>query len=218
MSEYSSRSKETLNLLMAQRDALETEAFAINEDLTSPGPNGEPAAGLKDSLVDAEGFPRADIDVYAVRNKRHRLSVINTDHKVVMKQIEAELRNLHSQELPASISSQTFSKALEVLPAPVISEMKLTPIAIIDEIIPSSPAEEATLQNGDLLLAFGAVTSALGTDAMNRFPELVRQSVGQPIKLKVVRGPNAQDILELEITPRVWGGRGLLGCHFSPHR
>jgi Nas2 N_terminal domain len=129
MSEYLSRSKETLNLLMAQRDALETEAFAINEDLTSPGPNGEPAAGLKDSLVDAEGFPRADIDVYAVRNKRHRLSVINTDHKAVMKQIEAELRNLHSQELPASISSQTFSKALEVLPAPVISETKLTPNA-----------------------------------------------------------------------------------------
>ena len=47
---------ERLNMLLAQREALEMEADAIGSELKSPGPNGEPPAGLKDPLVDAEGF------------------------------------------------------------------------------------------------------------------------------------------------------------------
>lgn len=41
--------------------ALEAEAEAICSELTSLGPNGERPAGIKDSLVDSEGFPRSDI-------------------------------------------------------------------------------------------------------------------------------------------------------------
>lgn len=37
------------------RDDLEAEADAITDYLVSPGPNGEPMAGLKDSLIDNEG-------------------------------------------------------------------------------------------------------------------------------------------------------------------
>ena len=38
-----------------QRDDLEAEADAISDYLLSPGPNGEPMAGIKDPLVDSEG-------------------------------------------------------------------------------------------------------------------------------------------------------------------
>jgi 26S proteasome non-ATPase regulatory subunit 9 len=70
--------REELKVLIAQRDLLELEAEAISSELLSTGPNGEPPAGIKGNLVDSEGFPRGDIDIYSVRNKRNRLNVINT--------------------------------------------------------------------------------------------------------------------------------------------
>lgn len=38
--------------------------------------------------MDAEGFPRADLDLYSVKEKRHRLACLQTDHKALMKQVE----------------------------------------------------------------------------------------------------------------------------------
>ena len=49
-----------LKELERQRQALEDEAAAIVSELDGLG------VGLKDSLVDAEGYPRADLDLYRV--------------------------------------------------------------------------------------------------------------------------------------------------------
>lgn len=78
-SEYDQLRKD-LDSLLAQRDAFEIEADAIYSELTSPGLNGEPPAGIKDPLVDSEGFPRGDLDIYNVRRKRQRLAELNYDH------------------------------------------------------------------------------------------------------------------------------------------
>eukprot|EP00607_Mallomonas_marina_P003824 CAMPEP_0182430182 /NCGR_PEP_ID=MMETSP1167-20130531/38028_1 /TAXON_ID=2988 /ORGANISM="Mallomonas Sp, Strain CCMP3275" /LENGTH=149 /DNA_ID=CAMNT_0024614979 /DNA_START=64 /DNA_END=514 /DNA_ORIENTATION=+ len=83
--------KKRLTELIAQREVLELEADAIASELTSKGPKGEAPAGIKDPVVDNEGFPRGDIDVYRVMANRQRLSVINTDHKKIMKEIESLL-------------------------------------------------------------------------------------------------------------------------------
>ena len=56
----------------AQRKAIEEEAEAIATELTSPGLNGEPPVGIDAPLVDSEGFPRADVDLYNARRKRQR--------------------------------------------------------------------------------------------------------------------------------------------------
>jgi hypothetical protein len=50
---------------MKTKDGIEAEIIALTGDLNSPGMNGEAAAGVKGSLVDSEGYPRADIDLYA---------------------------------------------------------------------------------------------------------------------------------------------------------
>lgn len=76
-------SSASLKQLNERRIRLEAEAEGIKSELVSTG------AGVSDPLVDREGFPRADIDVYRVRELRQRLAVINTDHKDMMKQIEA---------------------------------------------------------------------------------------------------------------------------------
>ena len=68
-------------------------------------------------LVDSEGFPRADIDIYAVRTARKKivckifitcfcvethiflsfLPGLRNDHKVVMKLIEQKLHQIHAE-------------------------------------------------------------------------------------------------------------------------
>lgn len=192
----------TLVELLAQRDALEIEAMAITSELTSPGPNGEPPAGVKDPLVDAEGYPRGDIDIYEVRRKRQRLSVINTDHKELMKKLEKELQN-NFAELPPSQPSSSKAPA---------AKDTLRPIAKLDQILPDSPAAAAGIMEGDMLLRMGHVTSKTN-NAMREIPKLVGDNVNKALNVEVLRGIH---VVELSLTPAVWGGRGLLGCHLSP--
>jgi len=91
-------SREELKQLQSRREALEIEADAIYSELTSPGANGSAPAGIKEPLVDAEGYPRGDIDIYRVRELRNRLSSINVDHKEIMGKIEAGLHALHAEQ------------------------------------------------------------------------------------------------------------------------
>jgi 26S proteasome non-ATPase regulatory subunit 9 len=63
-----------------KRARLEAEMQALVDDLNSPGLSGEPPAGTTARAdVDAEGFPRADIDLYATRDKRHRLNILRNE-------------------------------------------------------------------------------------------------------------------------------------------
>ncbi len=43
---------------------------------------------MRGQLVDSEGFPRGDIDVYSVRSARQRVLCLRNDHKHIMKLIE----------------------------------------------------------------------------------------------------------------------------------
>lgn len=212
-----SGSSDLFRSLMAQRDALELEAFALSEDLQSPGPNGEPPAGIKDPLVDREGFPRNDIDLFAVCEKRQRLAVINTDHKALMRQIEREMKNVYTtiEVLPSPPSQQQQEQVSNIhIQA---KDVHYTAFAIINEILDGSPAKESGLIDGDKLISFGTVSAKAGSDAINMLPEIVRSNMNKPISLKISRSSNG-GLIDISITPKVWGGRGVIGCHFSPIR
>lgn len=206
--------REALHRLVAQRDALEVEADAIYAELTSPGLNGEPPAGVKTPLIDAEGYPRGDIDIINVKNKRRRLAEINTDHKALMKQIEQALARYH-ETLPA-YTPPTASEIAEQSDLHSVAG----PMAKLDQVLEGSPAAEAGIRENDLLLQFGDITAA--TEAyLNSIVQLVGRSVNQPVAIVVQRatvggGVGASERLELTIVPKPWGGRGLLGCHLTP--
>ncbi len=224
----------SLNLLIAQREALEIEADAIGSELKSPGPNGEPPAGIKDSLIDSEGYPRGDIDIYNVKSKRKRLAEINVDYKLLMKQIESTMLTLY-QSFPADNRNEKFdpkdisetvggkqhaSNKEADADMPVDS---LRPIAKLDQILETSPAFTAGIQDGDELLQFGSVT-ANTPDCLKSITKLVGESLNKSILLVVRRKVattdsselGAKTIVNLSITPAAWGGRGLLGCHLTP--
>jgi 26S proteasome non-ATPase regulatory subunit 9 len=203
--------KKQYDTLLSQKELLEIEADAIFSELTSPGVNGEPPAGLKEPLVDAEGFPRGDVDIYNVRNKRKRFSEINTDHKTVMKQIETmvpRLSQLLAQRAPTEESHKSSA-----LPNHHADLALLAPIAKLDEILSGSPASHAGIQENDDLVQFGHI-QASDPKAFASIAKLVGESVSKPIKLIVRR--NKTEIIEITLTPQPWGGRGLLGCHLSP--
>ena len=44
--------------------------------------------GVSGPLVDDEGFPRGDIDLYAVRQARNKYVCAQTDHIEIMRKIE----------------------------------------------------------------------------------------------------------------------------------
>ena len=73
--------------LDAKRQALELEI----EVLASRTMEGE-------ALVDTEGFPRGDIDVWTVRTERAKLAELHTDHKRVTADIERVMAQIFDAE------------------------------------------------------------------------------------------------------------------------
>jgi 26S proteasome non-ATPase regulatory subunit 9 len=204
-----------LRQLSAQREALEIEADAIASELMSVGPNGEAPAGVKGPLVDSEGYPRSDVDLYNVRGKRNRLATINYDHKALMKEIEKDLALLHSfsSNVGAGASESGTPTATTATTATTTIHSSL-PFAVIDEILAGSPAEQAGLRDYDELVAFGTIRFET-VDNLNCIPALLRDNVNKPISLEV-RRRNTDSVLRLVLQPQPWSGRGLLGCHLTP--
>eukprot|EP01041_Mallomonas_annulata_P004056 gene4056-8064_t len=201
--------RQRLNELIAQRDALELEAKVISDELLLPGPNGEPPAGRSGPVVDNEGFPRADIDIYRVMSNRQRLAVINTDHKSIMKLIESSLACVFNEgPVNHSISSKN---------APRLTGQE-TPLkvamGVIDQVSEGSPAAEAGLRNGDLVVSFGDISGS-SENALGLIPDVVSTHINLPLPLVIERDGN---VISTVITPKAWGGRGLLGLHLSQIR
>ena len=216
--------------LMAQKDVWEREIIDISEALSADnmgGPSGP--------LVDAEGFPRADIDVHATRTLRHRLAVLNTDHKALMTRIEAGLAAAIPATFtaaptpappptPAQAAAAAIPTATEALrqervePAVGASDadadMAIGPFAEFDEVAEGGPAHAAGALVGDLILRFGSIHAG-NHDELRALVRLTQRSVGETIPLLVARGTPKGPRTTLQLQPRRWSGAGFLGCHLK---
>lgn len=74
-----------MDQLLKRKDAIEGRVKSIVAELDEFG------VGLGGKLVDGEGYPRNDIDVYRIRELRNEHARLQTDHKALMKEIEEEL-------------------------------------------------------------------------------------------------------------------------------
>lgn len=174
--------RRSLDEAIKRRDDLEAEADAITSELELHG-------GVKAPLVDSEGFPRADIDVYRARHLRHRLACIQTDHKAVMKKIE--------ELLPLVLAPQETKEAKEAKEA----------FAKVADVREGSPAHRAGFRVGDRLIEYGDARNLDGLKAWT----LAHLNTSFPV---VVDRDGAQ--LSLDLTPQPWQGDGVVGCHFVP--
>ena len=82
--------------LDVKRQSMEAEAEGIISELTTSDDPDVPPMGVDTPLVDPDGYPRGDVDVYRARTLRHRLATLKTDHRSTVDEIERLLTELSS--------------------------------------------------------------------------------------------------------------------------
>lgn len=119
---------EQARALMSQKEGIEAE---IDAQLSILKAN---SATLRSPLIDADGFPLADIDIFAVRGARVRIIELRNDLDAVMGAIGRALEGIYdpasgvlSAGAPSGTSDQDVNR----------------PFARVDGVAPGSPAAEA---------------------------------------------------------------------------
>ncbi|CAN4113220.1 unnamed protein product [Withania somnifera] len=218
--------KEETMKLMDERANKEAEMDVIIQRLCQPG-----GPGLSGNLVDSEGFPRTDIDIPTVRADRRRLAELRNDHKIMTEKIDQNIQVLHSARLasiPSSVKDSDDTAGLGVQGSAVnigsssspgnyivtaatsaamdVDVVFSRPFAVIDEITEASPAAEDGLQLGDQVVRFGNVQSV--ENLLQLLAAEAQSNQGRAVSMTVMRQGAMTNI---QVTPRVWQGRGLLG-------
>lgn len=122
---------ERIKILKARKDALEAELegqygiLKVNQST------------LTTSLVDSEGFPRADIDVYAVRHARVRIIELRNDLKAIIDQLGKALEEVYDSQ------NGEMTKKEEVVNSQAAGSSGEVPFARINGVAPGSPASQA---------------------------------------------------------------------------
>ncbi|XP_037115326.1 26S proteasome non-ATPase regulatory subunit 9 [Syngnathus acus] len=188
--------------LIKKKDEIEEQIKAYHDVLEDQG------VGLHGPLVDAEGYPRADINLYQIRTARHNISCLQNDHKAIMADIEDALHRLHAHEKAKRLHGQT-----EALEEAMEQQDVLPPaFARVDDITQGSPAAIAGLRIGDEVVEFGSVNTG-NFQCLNNIASVVQHSEGKPLRVTVVRGGQRAHV---SLTPQRWSGQGLMGCKIVP--
>ncbi|KAM6930666.1 26S proteasome non-ATPase regulatory subunit 9 isoform 2-T2 [Xenentodon cancila] len=187
--------------LIKKKDEIEEQIKAYYDVL-------EDGVGVEGPLVDAEGYPRADVNLYQIRTARHNISCLQNDHKAIMAEIEEALHELHAQEKAKREQDQAEAQQEAM-------EQQVTlppPFARVEAVTEGSPASRAGLKVGDELIEFGSVNTDNFQNLQN-IASVVQHSKGKPLRVAVIR---AAQKVQMSLTPQRWSGRGLLGCNIVP--
>ena len=123
--------RERVNALTERKDNIQLELdtqFAILK---------ANSCTMNTPLVDRDGFPRADIDVYNVRIARTRVIELKNDMTAVMDEIGKALQEVYARQPEEEQASG--SESAESTP----TTEELQPFARVDGVEPSSPSAEA---------------------------------------------------------------------------
>eukprot|EP00049_Salpingoeca_infusionum_P004145 m.75194 g.75194 ORF g.75194 m.75194 type:complete len:201 (-) comp12438_c0_seq3:271-873(-) len=123
---------------------------------------------LDEPLVDPQGYPRSDIDVYQARHIRSEIRTLKTDHAQIMKEAE---------EMLVAIHQRAKEHGGELHPSDRPKMIAKKPILRVLDVLPGSPAFEAGMQRGDIIGAFGSLQSS-NMRGMADVAALVTSSIG----------------------------------------
>jgi hypothetical protein len=91
-----------------KRKSMEHEADAIYLELTTPPSEGVEPMGIDTPMIDKDGYPRGDVDVYRAKALRGRFRILQTDHKAMERQIESMLQQLAAMKVRSSNSVECW--------------------------------------------------------------------------------------------------------------
>jgi 26S proteasome non-ATPase regulatory subunit 9 len=159
---------------------------------------------MQTPLVDADGFPRADVDLVAVRTARQRVHALRNDARAILDRLACLL--------PIAMHGQPTSSSHSPNIPPPVRVATQVPFATVNSVAPNSPAAQAGLCPGDQIIHLAHVTAATGGLNALAAPGIVVHGI--PVHITLLR---ASQPVSICLTPRSdWGGRGLLGCHLLP--
>ncbi|XP_062999866.1 26S proteasome non-ATPase regulatory subunit 9 [Elgaria multicarinata webbii] len=192
-----------VQLLLKRKDEIEAQIKAYYEVLED-----QRGVGMNEPLVDVEGYPRADVDVYQVRTARHNIICLQNDHKALMQEVEQALHQLHARDKEKREKDEAEARA----EACDRSQALPQPFARVNAVSPGSPASFSGLQVDDEIAEFGSVNTR-NFQSLQNIATVVQHSEGKPLSVTVIR---RGEKLHLGLTPKRWSGKGLLGCNILP--
>lgn len=178
-----------LAALKTRRDELETELLNLYSQLRKHN------VTMTEPLVDGEGYPRSDIDVYTIRHIRHEIICKQNDCQALTEEMRLGLYALHLEE----------KKNINAV------DPSLKPFAWVDQIDENSPAQKADLRVGDHIVKFGNLSEKNFTD-LNSLKLFVDSNLRKPISVYVLRN---EGLCPLVLIPDEWSGNGYLGCRIK---
>ncbi|XP_008837564.1 26S proteasome non-ATPase regulatory subunit 9 [Nannospalax galili] len=195
--------------LMRRKEEIEAQ-IKVNYDVLE----SQKGVGMNEPLVDYEGYPRADVDLYQVRTARHNIICLQNDHKAVMKQVEEALHQLHARdkEKQARDMAEAHEEAVSHRLSSTDSHNLPQAFAKVNSINPGSPASTAGLQVDDEIVEFGSVNTQ-NFQSLQNVGSVVQHSEGKPLNVTVIRRGEKYQLI---LVPTRWAGKGLLGCNIIP--
>lgn len=227
------KAKKEVEDLNQERTRLEQEAGDIVTELESAASG---SVGLHGSLVDADGFPRADIDHYAIKRSRQRHICIQNDHMEVMENLKKAMERYYTLNSapstdPLRSTNNPADAAASLTPNNVTMDENETsnhssisalnsvgeyvrveaPFATVKNVAENSPAAAAGLQEGDHIIRF----HTLKQWNPQKLLEIVKERKDRVVDIVVTRQDDqsaTKQRIVLQLTPQAWNGQGLLGC------
>ncbi|RMZ55057.1 hypothetical protein APUTEX25_005683, partial [Auxenochlorella protothecoides] len=194
--------KTVLKALQSRKEELEAEIATCSYRLQNSG------VGLHAPLVDAEGFPRADLDIPSIRAGRQKVRVLSHDLEELTREMEIQLHALHAAARQQPDAGTQPSSDGAPPPPAVPAAAEATPFAEVTAVAPGSPAAGSGMQPGDRLVAFGDVSSQTPRP-VEGMAQVLPSLAGRAVRCEVLRAGRP---VTLAITPGPWAGKGLLGA------
>lgn len=136
-------------------------------------------------------------------------------------EIESLLHKLHAMSRGEDRSSSFVAPPMHTtsgvpagsVAAPIgVPASSTVPFAVVDEVLEGSPAHEADVRVGDEIVSCGHVTGQT-PNSIETMGRLISESENMDVHVVVLRD---DERIELNLRPRTWSGRGVLGCHVMP--
>ncbi|XP_058127499.1 probable 26S proteasome non-ATPase regulatory subunit 9 [Anopheles ziemanni] len=160
--------------------------------------------GMKEPLVDNEGYPRNDIDVAAVRHARRDIICLQNERSALYEQIHTALGAFHKQQKEKTVQSHNTPQHNQQHHEPMdVSESNSAkirlPFITVQTVVPGLGADQAGLKAGDQILQMGSL-SASNFKSMQQVKTILDNSAGRTVRL-LVRKADSNDEAFVNIVP-----------------
>ncbi|GMT32142.1 hypothetical protein PFISCL1PPCAC_23439, partial [Pristionchus fissidentatus] len=193
--------------LIGERDDLDRQIAEQEAVLTANN------VDMKSQLVDEEGFPRADIDVYSVRHARSTIIRLRNDREELTTRIGEMISETH--ELNSGKEEKETEEGGEEVEIKLVHRTSNDPFVKVSGVSAGSPADIGGMKKDDLVIQFDILHKGNYTE-LKQLARLCNENENKTIRVTVIRNERP---VRLEVRPHRWSADpkiGLLGCALLP--